>query len=507
MIRNIFHCLALIASTAAIAQGQPNIVIIWGDDIGYWNISAYDQGALGCGTPNIDRIARQGAIFTAAYGEHSGTAGRAAFITGQSPFRIGLTEAVLPGEDFGLQDADPTIAEYLKTKGYMTAQYGKNHLGDRDHHLPTNHGFDEFFGSLFPFNGEQETEIAERPKKLQLDKRNGPRGVIKSFSDGRIEDTGPLSHERMETLDAEVTTGAIEFIERAHEAGTPFFLWWNSTRMQIATRPQYDSEGRAGPGIYPPRVVEHDSHVGQVLDKLDELGLAENTLVIYSTDNGADVFSSPDGGTTPFRSEKNQILEGGFRVPMLVRWPSAIEPGTQINEIISHMDWFPTIAAALGDDDIKEQLKKGMRFGNKRFRVHLDGYNIMPFLRDGGEWPRQEFFYFSDTGALLNLRHNDWKIVFAEQERRAPRVEAWSDPFVLMHAPRLINLREDPNEQSLDESTGHPGWYLDRLHVLAPAQEVVGEFLISFEQFPPRDQTPARFSLARLMEKLKKSTN
>jgi arylsulfatase len=506
MIRNIFYYFALLASSAAIAQDRPNIVIIWGDDIGYENISAYNQDMMGCWTPNIDRIAREGVLFTDAYGEHSSTAGRAAFITGQNPFRTGLTKALLPGTDMGLQDEDPTIAEYLKTNGYMTAQYGKNHLGDRDNHLPTNHGFDEFFGNLFPLDGGKDTGNAARPNKPQLNRRHGPRGVIKSFSDGRIEDTGPLSRKRMETLDQEVTAGAMNFMERANAADQPFFLWWNSAGMHNDSHPQSASESQAGVNIDPVHVVEHDGHVGRILDKLDELGLTENTIVIYSTDNGAGISSPPDDGTNVSAGEKNNDGEDRFRVPLVVRWPGAIEPGARINEIISHMDWFPTIAAALGDGDIKAQLKNGLRLGNKRYKVHLDGYNVLPYLQGiSGDWPRQEFFYFSDTGDLLNLRHDDWKIMFSQQ--RAPRVEAWSDPFVLMHAPSLTNLRHEPFDGAIDESTGYPGWYLDRLHVLAPAQDLVGEFLISFEQFPPRNQNSSRFSIARLIKKLQPATN
>jgi arylsulfatase A-like enzyme len=506
MIRNIFYCFLFNASAAVMAQGQPNIVIIWGDEIRYENISAYDEGMMGCRTPNIDRIAREGALFTDAYGEHSSTAGQAAFMTGQSPFRAGLTGVALPGADLGLQDEDPTIAEYLKYKGYLTAQYGNHHLGDLDRHLPTNHGFDEFFGNLFPLNGEMEPENAGRPEKLELNKHHGRRGVIKSFSDGRIQDTGPFSRDRVDTLDEEVTAGALTFIEHAKAAGKPFFLWWNSTHMRIGTAPEFGAQDDTAPGIYTERLLEHDGRVGQILDKLNELGLADNTIVIYSTDNGAGKSSSPDRGEMPSEGKENDNLENRFRVPLVVRWPGVIEPGTQITEIISHLDWFPTIAAALGDVDIKEKLKNGTRFGNKRFKVHLDGYNVLPHLQsNAGGWPRQEFFYFSDSGDLLNLRHNDWKIVFAEQ--RAPYGETWSDPFLLMHAPRLFNLREDPFEQVIDESTGYSGWYLDRLYVLAPAQEIIGEFLVSFEKFPPRNQTPANFSIARFIKKLQPLKN
>ncbi len=496
--------LALLAAPA-IAQDRPNIVIIWGDDIGYWNVSAYNQGMMGYRTPNIDRLAKEGAIFTDAYGEQSCTAGRSAFITGQSPFRTGLTKVGLPGSDLGLQDEDPTIAEYLKTKGYMTGQYGKNHLGDRDEMLPTNHGFDEFFGNLYHLNAEEEPENPDYPKDPEFKERFGPRGVIKSFADGRIEDTGPLTRKRMETVDEEVTAGALDFIERAHAADKPFFLWWNSTRMHVWTHLKAESEGKTGLGIYPDGMVEHDGMVGQILDKLDELGLTENTIVMYSTDNGAESFSWPDGGTTPFRGEKNDNWEGGYRVPLLVRWPGRIEPGTQVNEIISHLDWFPTIAAALGDDDIKDRLKQGVQLGDKNFKVHLDGYNFLPYMEGRTqEPPRKEFFYFSDTGDLLNLRYNKYKIVFAEQ--RAHGMNVWEEPFVFLRLPKIFNLRSDPFEEADEIGIGYPKWRFDRLFLLVPAQVFVGQFLSTFQEFPPR-QTPASFTIDQVMEKLAPATN
>ena len=485
---------------ASAAEGKPNIVMIWGDDIGYWNVSAYNQGMMGYRTPNIDRIAKEGAIFTDAYGEQSCTAGRAAFITGQSPFRTGLTKVGLPGSDLGLKDEDPTIAEYLKTKGYMTAQYGKNHLGDRDEHLPTNHGFDEFFGNLYHLNAEDEPEHPDYPKDPEFHKRYGPRGVIKSSADGKIADTGPLNMKRMETVDEEFTAGAIDFMERAKRADKPFFLWWNASRMHVWTRLKAESKGKTGLGIYPDGMVEHDGHVGQLLDKLDELGLTENTIVVYTTDNGAEVFTWPDGGATPFRGEKNDNWEGGYRVPMVVRWPGKIEPGTQVNQIVSHMDWFPTLAARLGDTDIKEKLKKGTRFGNKKFKVHLDGYNLLPYIEGKTEeWPRKEFFYFSDTGDLLNLRYNNYKLVFAEQ--RAHGMEVWQDPFVFLRMPKLFNIRSDPFETADRYSMDYGRWRFEHLFVLVPAQDIVGGFLATFKEFPPR-QTPASFSIDQVMQKL-----
>lgn len=492
--------------TDALAKDKPNIVIIWGDDIGYWNISAYNRGMMGYRTPNIDRLAKEGAIFTDSYGEQSCTAGRAAFITGQIPFRTGLTKVGMPGATLGLKVEDPTIADYLKTKGYMTGQFGKNHLGDLDEHLPTNHGFDEFFGNLYHLNAEEEPEHVDYPKDPEFKKKFGPRGVIKSTADGKIEDTGPLTRKRMETIDDEVTVGALDFIDRAHKAEKPFFLWWNSTRMHVFTHLKPESEGVTGLGVYPDGMVEHDAHVGQILDKLDELGLADNTIVMYSTDNGAEKFTWPDGGTAPFRGEKNDNWEGGFRVPMLVRWPGNIDPGSEFNEIISHTDWFPTIAGALGDDDVKEKLKKGTKFGSKEFKVHLDGYNLMPYMtKKTDEWPRKEFFYFSDTGDLLNLRYNQWKIVFGEQ--RAHGFDVWSEPFVFLRFPKLFNLRSDPFEHADEiDAMGYQQFRAERMFVMVPAQAYVAKFLATFEEFPPR-QKPASFTIDQVMEKLKPATN
>ena len=456
---------------------------------------------MGYETPNIDRIAAEGAIFTDAYGEQSCTAGRAAFITGQIPMRTGLTKVGLPGATLGLQEEDPTIAEYLKTKGYMTGQFGKNHLGDLDEFLPTNHGFDEFFGNLYHLNAEEEPEHVDYPKDPAFKEKFGPRGVISSTSDGKIEDTGPLTKKRMETVDYEVTDRAINFMERAASSGKPFFLWWNSTRMHVWTHLRPEAEGVTGYGVYPDGMVEHDGHVGQLLDKLDELGLTENTVVMYSTDNGAEKFTWPDGGTSPFRGEKNENWEGGFRVPMMVRWPGKIEPGSRVNHIMGHNDWFPTIAAATGTPDIKEQLKKGTRLGKKRFKVHLDGYNVLPYLNgETDEWPRKEFFYFSDDGDLLNLRYNQWKIVFAEQ--RAHGFAVWADPFVKLRFPKLINLRSDPFEEASEiDALGYQKFAADRMYALVPAQAIVAEFMATFKDFPPR-QKPDSFSVDQILDDL-----
>ncbi len=494
------------ANTTTIwAQEKPNIVVIWGDDIGYWNVSAYNLGMMGYRTPNIDRLAREGALFTDAYGEQSCTAARSAFITGQSPIRTGLSHVGLPGTDLGLKKEDPTIAEYLKTRGYMTGHYGKNHLGDRDEHLPTNHGFDEFFGNLYHLNAEEEPENPNYPKDPEFRKRFGPRGVIKSIADGKIEDTGPLTRKRMESIDDEVTAGALDFIERAQVVGKPFFLWWNSTRMHIWIHLKAESDGKTGLGVFPDGMVEHDGHVGQILDKLDELGLTENTIVIYSSDNGAEVSSWPEGGTTPFRGEKNDNWEGGYRVPLLVRWPGMIEPGTQINDIISHMDWFPTIAAVLGDDNIKEELKKGTNLGDRSFKVHLDGYNFLPYFKgETKEPPRKEFFYFSDAGDLLNLRYNNHKIVFAEQRARGYAV--WEDPFVFLRWPKLFNLRSDPFEEADQIGIGYSAWRTKHMFLLVPARVFVEQFFATFKEFPPR-QTPGSFTIDPVKEKLKSPVN
>jgi len=500
--------LALVAGSASplAAQDKPNILVIWGDDIGNFNISAYNRGMMGYRTPNIDRIADEGVLFTDSYGEQSCTAGRAAFITGQSPFRTGLSKVGLPGADLGLQPEDPTIAELLKPLGYATGQFGKNHLGDQDDMLPSNHGFDEFFGNLYHLNAEEEPENEDYPGDVILaDGRTfqeafGPRGVIHSYADGRIEDTGPLTRKRMETVDEETLAAALDFMDRAHATGDPFFLWWNSTRMHIWTRLKPESQGVTGHGIYADGMVEHDGHVGQLLDKLDALGIADNTIVIYSTDNGAEVFSWPDGGTTPFKGEKNDNWEGGYRVPMLVRWPGVIEPGTVSNDIIAQLDWMPTLVAAAGDPNIKEKLLAGHQAGVKNFKVHIDGYNFLPYLRGEVEQsPRREFFYFSDTGDLLNLRYNRWKIVFAEQ--RAHGFDVWQEPFVFLRLPKIYDLRADPFERADHESIGYTRWRVDRSFLIVPAQVVVGNFLATFQEYPPR-QTPASFSIDQVLESM-----
>ncbi len=507
MRRHPTHLIAILSvalslSSRAPAQDKPNIVVVWGDDIGWFNISAYNMGMMGYKTPNIDRIGREGAIFTDWYGQQSCTAGRAAFITGQSPIRSGLTKVGLPGAKEGMDPRDPTIATMLKEHGYLCGQFGKNHLGDRDEHLPTAHGFDEFFGNLYHLNAEDEPENVDYPKDPEFRKKFGPRGVIKSSADGEIEDTGPLTMKRMETVDEEVTAAALDFMERAHKAEKPFFLWWNSTRMHVWTRLKEESEGKTGLGIYPDGMVEHDGHVGQVLDKIDELGIADNTIVMYSTDNGAECMTWPDGGTIPFRGEKNTNWEGGYRVPCLIRWPGVIKPGTVVNDIGSHEDMLPTLLAALGDDDVKERLLKGASAGGKEYKVHLDGYNLLPsFKGEAKEWPRKEFLYWTDDGDIACLRYNNWKIVFMEQ--RAHGFDVWQEPFVPLRFPKLFNLRTDPFERADHEGIGYAQWRAERMFVLAPAQAFVGKWLQSFKEYPPR-QAPGSFSLGDAMDKITK---
>jgi arylsulfatase len=487
-------------ATAGHAADKPNILVIWGDDVGWFNISAYNHGMMGYKTPNIDRIANEGAMFTDWYGQQSCTAGRAAFITGQSPIRTGLTKVGLPGAKEGMSEKDPTLAGLLKNHGYATGQFGKNHLGDRDEHLPTNHGFDEFFGNLYHLNAEDEPENVDYPKDPEFRKKFGPRGVIHSFADGKVEDTGPLNMKRMETVDSEVTASALKFIEKAHKDGKPFFVWWNSTRMHVWTRLAPESEGVTGLGIYPDGMVEHDGHVGQLLDKLDELGIADNTIVMYSTDNGAEAMTWPDGGTIPFRGEKNTNWEGGYRVPMALRWPGVIEPGTVNNEIGAHEDMLPTLMAGVGEADIKQKLLKGHRAMNRKYKVHLDGYNLLPMLKGEEEKsPRHDFLYWTDDGDIAALRYNNWKLVFMEQ--RGHGFDVWQEPFVPLRFPKLFNLRTDPFERADHEGMGYQRWRAERMFVLAPAQTYVMKWLQSFEDFPPR-QKPGSFSLSDVMDDL-----
>ncbi len=485
------------------ATKKPNILVLWGDDIGYWNVSAYNHGMMGYQTPNIDRIAKEGALFTDWYGQQSCTAGRACFITGQSGFRTGMLKVGLPGAPEGLKARDVTIAELLKAQGYQTAQFGKNHLGDADSTLPTAHGFDEFFGSLYHLNAEQEFENEDYFKKAEYREKYGTRGVIHCWAneDGtqRIENTGPLGKKRMETIDEEVTAFTLDYLEKAAKADKPFFLWWNSTRMHIFTHLKEESKGVTGLGTYPDGMVEHDGHVGQILDKLKELGLDENTIVMYSTDNGAEEFSWPDGGCTPFRGEKNENWEGGYRVPCVMRWPGVIEPGTYNNDIFSHEDMLPTILAAAGVPDVKEQLLKGMKVGDKTFKVHLDGYNVTNALAGKEKSPREEFFYWNDDGSLVGIRYAQWKIVF--QEQRSHGFDVWREPFVPLRMPKIFNLRSDPFEGADEVAMDYGHWMVDRAFLLVPAQEYIGKYLATFKEFPP-SQKVGSFSLDNVLESL-----
>jgi arylsulfatase len=487
---------------------KPNILIIWGDDIGWFNISCNNNGIMGYRTPNIDRVAKEGALFTDWYGQQSCTAGRAAFITGQSPIRTGLTKVGLPGADLGLQPEDPTIADVLKPLGYVTGQFGKNHLGDRDEFLPTAHGFDEFFGNLYHLNAEEEPENEDYPKDPEFKKKFGPRGVLHTWAnpDGtqKIEDTGPLTKKRMETVDEEFLAASLKFIDKAVKDDKPFFCWWNSTRMHIWTHLKKESQGVTGLGVYPDGMVEHDGHVGQLLKKLDDLGIADNTIVMYSTDNGAEVMSWPDGGTTPFRGEKDTNWEGGWRVPCAIRWPGVIKPGTVSNEVFSHTDMLPTLAAAAGEPDAVEKLKKGYTSGKKTFKVHVDGYNLLPFLRgEVKENPRKGFLYWSDDGDLMALRVNNWKMHFLVQHGHG--LDVWKKPFEALRAPDIYNLRSDPFERASEDATMFYGkWMADRTFLLVPAQAIVGEFLKTFKEFPPR-QKPSSFSIDDALEKAREN--
>ncbi|QKH37671.1 arylsulfatase [Achromobacter pestifer] len=502
---------AIILPAAAQAQAptpvqvkKPNILVIMGDDIGWFNPSIYNRGMMGYQTPNIDRIGQEGAMFTTWYGQQSCTAGRAAFVTGQSPIRTGLTKVGLPGADIGLQAADLSIAEVMKTLGYATGQFGKNHLGDKDEFLPTNHGFDAFFGNLYHLNAEEEPENVDYPKDPAFHKRFGPRGVIRAYADGKIEDTGALTKKRMETVDQEFLTAALGFIEKNAKAGKPWFTYFNSTRMHVNTHLSKEAEGKTGLGVYPDGMVEHDGHVGQLLKKLDELGIADNTIVVYTTDNGAEVFTWPDGGATPFRGEKATNWEGGFRVPTLIRWPGVIKSNTVYNEIFAHEDFLPTFAAAGGDPDVVANCMKGCQMTGKNFKVHLDGYNLLPFFEGKvKEAPRKEFLYWSDDGDLMAIRIRDWKISFYEQNGEVSTTTplgVWQSQFTKLRVPNLYNLRTDPFERG-PESINYASWQTARTFLVVPSQAVVAQWLQSFKEFPIR-QKPASFNLDEVMTKL-----
>ncbi|OEF25270.1 arylsulfatase [Vibrio rumoiensis] len=486
------------------ATDKPNILVIMGDDIGQTNISAYSMGLVGYHTPNIDQIAKDGVIFTDYYAEQSCTAGRSTFITGQSTLRTGLAKVGLPGADVGLQDRDVTIAQLLKPLGYATGQFGKNHLGDRDEFLPTKHGFDEFFGNLYHLNAEEEPEQRNYPQDPEFKKKFGPRGVIHSYADGKIEDTGPLTRKRMETIDEETVSAAMDFMEKQVKADKPFFVWWNATRMHFRTHVK--DEHRDKPGLnsrteYADGMIEHDNQVGVILKKLDDLGVADNTIVLYTTDNGPHKNTWPDAGNSPFRSEKVTNWEGAYRVPAMIRWPGQIKPGSIANGIISGLDWLPTLTAAAGETKVKEELLKGKKVGDKTFKVHLDGYNQLPYLTGKvKESPRKEFFYFNDDGQLVGLRYESWKIVFMEQRTKGT-LALWADPFTPLRTPKLFNLRSDPYEEADVTSNTYWDWVLERVYLYVPAQAYVAKFLETFKEFPP-SQSPATFNLDDVMKKL-----
>jgi arylsulfatase len=477
---------------------------------------------MGYQTPNIDRIANEGMRFTDSYGQQSCTAGRAAFITGQSPYRTGLTKVGLPGADIGLQAEDATIAELLKPLGYATGQFGKNHFGDRNEYLPTNHGFDEFFGNLYHLNAEEEPENVDWPSEEEFPEFNArfrPRGVMHSWATeeddpsehprfGRvgkqkIEDTGPLTKKRMETCDTEFVAAAKDFIKRADDDDQPFFVWLNTTWMHFRVHPPEEIIGQAGrwQSYYHDAMVEHDKHVGQMLDYLDELGIAEDTIVVYSTDNGPHMNSWPDAAMTPFRNEKNSNWEGAFRVPQVIRWPGVIEPGTVSNEIISHTDWLPTLLAAVDAPDVPEKLKQGYRAGDKEFKVHIDGYNFVPYFKGEDEkGPRPGFIHFSDDGDLTGLRFDNWKIVFAEQRARGT-AEVWLEPFTFLRIPKFFNLRTDPFERADVTSNTYYDWLIDHAYLVYAGQAIVAKFLGTFQEFPPRTK-PASFTIDDIMAKM-----
>jgi len=513
----------LTASGSVAQETKPNILVIMADDVGISNVSAYSRGMAGYKTPNIDRIASEGALFTDYYAEQSCTAGRSAFITGQSPIRTGLTKVGFPGASIGLQSEDPTLAEMLKPLGYVSGQFGKNHLGDRNEFLPTVHGFDEFFGNLYHLNAEEEPENPDYPSDPAFRAEFGPRGVLdcratETESDvvderfgpmGRQEctDTGPLTQERMKTADEEFVGRAIDFIRSNTEAGTPWFTWLSTSRMHFYTHLKDESAGVTGLGIFADGMVEHDGHVGQVLDLLDDLGIAENTIVLYTADNGPHYNEWPDGGLSPFRGEKNTNWEGGYRVPMLVRWPGQIPDGVVINPTTSALDWVPTLVAAAGDPDIKQKLMEGTTLGDREFKVHLDGYNLLPNLtgdaarnlpiltedavKDAG-WGRRSFFYWNDGGQLVALRYDDWKLVFKEQ--RAKTFDVWTEPFVSLRVPKIFNLRTDMYERGDTDSNNYNRWWIKRIFALVPAQTFVADYVATFEEFPPR-QKPAKFNV------------
>jgi arylsulfatase len=488
------------------STAKPNILVIFGDDIGQSNISAYTRGVMGYKTPNIDRIANEGMLFTDYYAENSCTAGRSTFITGQVCLRTGLCKVGIPGAPVGLQDRDVTIAQALKPLGYATGQFGKNHLGDRDEYLPVKHGFDEFFGNLYHLNAEEEPERPYYPKNdATFVKTNSPRGVLKASADGKIEDTGPLNRKRMETVDDETTAAAIDFMQRQAKANKPFFTWMNTTRMHVFTHVRPSMLGQSGmPGNeYADGMIEHDGDVGKLLKALDDLGIANNTIVVYTTDNGPNQWSWPDAATTPFRSEKDTNWEGAFRVPAMVRWPGHIKAGEVSNEIVSGLDWFPTLLAAAGDTDVKDRLLKGTGLGDKNFKVHLDGYNQLPLLTGAGKSARSEFYYFNDDGEVVAYRYGDFKIVFCEQRQPGGFV-VWANPFTCLRAPKIFNLRMDPFERADVVSDQYYDWFAKNAYLAQYGVWRVAPFLQTFKEYPP-SQRSASFSIDQMVDALMKS--
>ena len=500
--------LTLCTTTASAQQKKPNILVIWGDDIGTWNISHNNRGMMGYRTPNIDRIAKEGLAFTDYYGQQSCTAGRAAFLGGNVPVRTGMTKVGLPGAREGWQKTDVTIATVMKSLGYSTGQFGKNHQGDRDEHLPTMHGFDEFFGNLYHLNAEEEPENRDYPREMLLPngktflEQYGPRGVLKCIADGRIsqkiENTGPLTKKRMETIDEETLAAAKDFITRQNTAGKPFFCWWNATRMHFRTHVKEANRGISGQDDYSDGMVEHDRHVGELLKLLDDLKLAEDTIVFYSTDNGPHFNTWPDAGTTPFRSEKNSNWEGAYRVPAFIRWPKKFPAGETLNGIVSHEDWLPTFAAAAGDDTIVERLRGGVDLNGRRFRNYIDGYNILPYLKgEVDKSPRREFIYVNDDGQIVAMRVDDWKAVFLENRGEAFGV--WREPFTELRVPLLFHLRRDPFERAQHNANTYNDWFLDRPFVVVPMQQIAGKFLMSMRNYPP-SQSPGSFNLEKIQK-------
>jgi arylsulfatase A-like enzyme len=506
---------------------KPNIVVIWGDDIGITNLSCYSDGLMGYRTPNIDRIAREGMRFTDCYGEQSCTAGRASFLTGQHGLRTGMTKVGLPAATLGLRKEDPTIAELLKPLGYATAHFGKNHLGDRNEFLPTAHGFDEFYGNLYHLNAEEEPELPDYPRAPDFPdfhERFGPRGVLDckatDIDDTTVDprfgkvgkqtivDTGPLTKKRMETIDDDIATRSADYIKRQAQAGKPFFLWVNFTHMHLRTHTKPESVGQAGrwQSEYHDTMIDHDKNVGAVLKALDDAGITDNTFVMYSTDNGPNMFTWPDGAMTPFRNEKNTNWEGAFRVPCLIRWPSKIKPSTVSNEIVAHHDWLPTILAMAGDAEVTDKLLKGYKIGDMTYKVHLDGHNLVPyFTGEVAKSPRQWFLYVNDDQQLVALRYDNWKIVFMEQ-RQPGTLRVWSEPFVTLRVPKLFNLRTDPFERADITSVTYYDWVVDHVFLMVPAQAFVGQFLATFREYPQR-QKAASFNLDEVLRTMQEGTH